>query len=620
MSARVSFVALLIAVVATTSAAQDRRIQRADSGGRRLALVVGNNTYASVPLVNAVNDARAVDAAMRDIGFESTLVTNATLEAMDRAVDAFVARVQPGDVALFYYSGHGVQVGGQNYLIPVDFKGGDAVALRRRTASVTELQERLQLQGAKVRILILDACRDNPFAGTRSASQGLAGYNAEGALIAYATAEGKTASDNASGTNGLFTTHFLKALKTPGLPVSELFRQIRQSVRDASNGQQFPWVSDGLIGDFSFVPARDSRPSTAPATSSSSTPSVPASRAAAVGAAVEDAVKSCYSGDTARFRLLDLQQHGNQIAAMRIAESYWYGSCGFPRDRVKSRSMTSSGLSELEAFAAQGIAEAQFLLGRIYEAGRAKEHDVVQAAYWYEKAAEQGHGDSLVRLGFFLRVGIGIKKDEARALGLMQRAASLNQPEAFSLLGSWATDIPDALDWYKKAFDRGYVEAYVRLGGRYLYGFSPFPKDGVEARRWFDKVIATAPGSLAAADAMHSIGRLYATGNGVAASDTDAFTWFNKAAAAGDILSMVEVGDCYRDGRGTTRNDAVAFNWYRQAADLDSVAAMSKLGMMLAQGRGAPTNEAGAIEWWQKAARLGSKDAQTELTKRGKSW
>jgi caspase domain-containing protein/PDZ domain-containing protein len=265
----------LLALVTITCAsiglpAQDRRLARPDgSAGRRLALVVGNNSYPSVPLVNAVNDARAVDAALRSIGFVTELVSNATLEAMDRAVEGFVSRIQPGDVALVYYSGHGVQVAGENYLIPIDFRGTDTTSLRRRTTSVSELQERLQERGARVRILILDACRDNPYSGTRSGTGGLAAYQAEGALIAYATAAGKTASDNAAGANGLFTAHLLKLLATPGVSISELFRGVREAVSTSSNGRQVPWVSDGLIGNFALVPGA------VPAPPSSAAPAVP---------------------------------------------------------------------------------------------------------------------------------------------------------------------------------------------------------------------------------------------------------------------------------------------------------------------------------------------------------
>jgi hypothetical protein len=251
---------VLLTHVPTAASRQDRKIQRVGTEGRRLALVVGNNRYEAAPLVNAVNDARAVSAALESIGFAATLLTDGTLESMDRTVETFVGGVQPGDVALLYYSGHGVQISGENYLLPIDFRGADEVSLRRRSISVSEVEERLAQRGARVRILILDACRDNPFRGTRSGVHGLAQYAAEGALIAYATAPGSTASDNAAASNGLFTTHLLTALRTPGLTATELFRTIREQVRSASGGRQVPWLADGLIGDFVFVVSPNVQP------------------------------------------------------------------------------------------------------------------------------------------------------------------------------------------------------------------------------------------------------------------------------------------------------------------------------------------------------------------------
>jgi TonB family protein len=251
-------VALSVVVAAWCSAwppaarAQDRRLGRTDGAERRVALVIGNDTYAGAALSNAVNDARTVTSALRQLNFAVETTENASAEALARAIDGFVGRVQPGDVAIFYYSGHGVQVDGVNYLIPIDFTGGDAVALKFRTVSVSEIDERLERRGARVRILILDACRDNPFRGTRSGSGGLAAYTAEGALIAYATGAGATASDNAGAANGLFTSYFVDALKKPGITATELFRWVRLQVREKSGGRQVPWLHDGLVGEFVF--------------------------------------------------------------------------------------------------------------------------------------------------------------------------------------------------------------------------------------------------------------------------------------------------------------------------------------------------------------------------------
>jgi mannose-6-phosphate isomerase-like protein (cupin superfamily) len=231
--------------------------------GRRLALVIGNDAYPRASLVNSVNDARAMARVLHDVGFIVTEAVNVGGEAMERAVDDFIGRVDSGDIALFYYSGHGAQVSGENYLVPVDYQGADEVALKRRSMALTDVDERLQQRGARVRIHIIDACRDNPYRGTRSGHKGLAAVQAQGALVAFATAPGTTASDNAKGANGLFTEHLLAALRVPGLGASELFRRVRQGVLQASDGKQFPWLSDGLVGEFVFRAAPTPPPTAA---------------------------------------------------------------------------------------------------------------------------------------------------------------------------------------------------------------------------------------------------------------------------------------------------------------------------------------------------------------------
>jgi uncharacterized caspase-like protein len=231
--------------------AHERRLTLAGAAGeRRLAYVVGNDAYAGAPLRNAVADARTMAATLREVGFEVLEATNVDLVALERGVDQFVARLQPGDVALFFYAGHGVQIEGENYLSPVDFRGGDEVDLKYRGYSATRVHEKLAK--ARVRVIVLDACRDNPFRTTRSGRGGLAELSARGSLIAFATGPGSTASDNPNAANGLFTSRLAEALKEPGLTATEVFRRVRAEVNEASGGRQFPWVSDGLIGDFVF--------------------------------------------------------------------------------------------------------------------------------------------------------------------------------------------------------------------------------------------------------------------------------------------------------------------------------------------------------------------------------
>jgi formylglycine-generating enzyme required for sulfatase activity len=221
---------------------------------KRVALVIGNGAYRSAPLRNPVNDARGMAQVLREAGFEVLLVENQDLKGLKTAIVEFGDRLAPGGIGLFYYAGHGLQVRGKSYLIPTDaqikserFVDVEAVDLTSVVAQMEEAKTRLNL-------VILDACRDNPFRSVwRSATRGLAEVVAPaGTLIAYATAPGSLASDG-EGANSIYTGELLKAMRLPSLKVEEVFKRVRQEVARRTNGQQVPWESSSLIGDFMFV-------------------------------------------------------------------------------------------------------------------------------------------------------------------------------------------------------------------------------------------------------------------------------------------------------------------------------------------------------------------------------
>ena len=263
-SRRYKTLALLFAIfsAAQQTRAQDRRIQRTGGGevGRH-ALVVGNDVYQRSPLVNAINDARAMESTLTGMGFSVETVTDADYPTFDRAIDLFVERIAGGDVALFYYAGHGVQVDGENYLIPVDFERASASKVKYRTLPANLIRERMERSGARLSILILDACRDNPFSGSRSVGTGLAQMETGiGTFIAFSTAPGRTATDSPSAANGLFTRHLIATLEAPGLSIDEVFNEVRRKVYQDSDGRQIPWTASSLIGSFTFRPVPEAPP------------------------------------------------------------------------------------------------------------------------------------------------------------------------------------------------------------------------------------------------------------------------------------------------------------------------------------------------------------------------
>lgn len=265
--------------VAASAAAQQRDLRVEIAPARRVALVVGNNAYQHAPaLHNAANDARDLAAALEEVDFEVEALIDADLRTLEGAINRFVAAIEPGDVALFHYSGHGIVVDGENYLIPVDFRLTDEASVRYDAYSASKLHDRLAGAGSKLSIVTLDACRNNGFESARSNSGGLAGMNAaEGAFIAFATGPGMTADDNLDGRNGLFTGELIEALGQPGLSLDEVFNQVRQGVYEASGRKQLPWSSSSVIGGFYFrTPDKTTQPVSVTAGGS---PEVPADQA-----------------------------------------------------------------------------------------------------------------------------------------------------------------------------------------------------------------------------------------------------------------------------------------------------------------------------------------------------
>jgi Skp family chaperone for outer membrane proteins len=250
-------VAVAVWSLASSLSAQTRGVGlaelRADSG-RRLALVIGNEAYPASPLRNPGNDARAMKASLTEAGFQTDLVLNASMKEMQTAIDAFVSKIHTGDVALFFYAGHGIQIVGENFLVPIDFQARDEADARYTAYSASRILDRMTATGARMKVLILDACRTNPFRMSRGAGSGLAAMasSARGSLIAFAAGPGGTADDNATGTNGLFTSELIKALKEPGLGIEQVFSRVRVAVDDRSGGRQTPWTNSSLIGEFYF--------------------------------------------------------------------------------------------------------------------------------------------------------------------------------------------------------------------------------------------------------------------------------------------------------------------------------------------------------------------------------
>ena len=258
---RVLLFAALASFLFPLSARADRAMTVVDndpSAGtkRRIALVIGNSNYKSSPLRNPINDAEDMAGTLKRLGFVVSLGKDMTRKEMRGAIREFGNDLKLGGVGLFYYAGHGMQVRGRNFLIPIgaDINADDEV--QDEAVDAGSVLRKMESAGNDMNMVFLDACRDNPFARSfRSASKGLALMDApSGSLLVYATAPGDVAADG-DGRNGIFTKNLLAKMETPKLEIGQLLRQVRVNVREETNDKQTPWESSSLEGSFYFVSA-----------------------------------------------------------------------------------------------------------------------------------------------------------------------------------------------------------------------------------------------------------------------------------------------------------------------------------------------------------------------------
>jgi uncharacterized caspase-like protein len=238
---------------------------------RKTALVIGNAAYKVGPLKNPVNDAQAIAAQLRTLGFDVMQRENLGLRDMIETFRQFSMAARTSTVRLVYYAGHGVQVKGRNYLLPVDTEIRGEDEMPAKSADLNELLDRLAAIKQGINIFILDACRNNPFSGTEVvgpdgrrlkfrglAKPGLAAVEAPlGSMVAFATAPGGVALDNPSERNSLYTKHLLAMMQAPGLPIELVFKEVRLGVARETGRAQVPWESSSLTGDFCFRQGAD---------------------------------------------------------------------------------------------------------------------------------------------------------------------------------------------------------------------------------------------------------------------------------------------------------------------------------------------------------------------------
>lgn len=604
---------------------------------RRLALVIGNDNYQfTEKLANAGHDADAMAQALQAAGFTVTRHRDLTRDALFKAVDAFALSVAKDDEVAVFYSGHGVQIDAAPFLLPVDIQADSARQVTRDALALDSLVA--DLSKARYTLVVVDACRNNPFAarGLRSlgAERGLQPIEPpEGTAILLSAGRGQTALDTLgpkdTERNGVFTRELLRAMKTPGLQVRDLLLQVRDAVEQRAatvSHKQRPALIDESRGQFYFHPPAASAPA-------------PASTTAAVSEALVIEIaywNSVQEQGGAQELQLYLRRYPNgrfaDLAQARLARltSVAAAPAAAPvAGASAAQPLTppdAEGDKEARRFrqlAQKGNASAMAQLGRLYQLGRrGLPRDAVQAVYWYRKGAEAGNGNAMAGLGYMYETGAGgLPRDAAQALDWYRQGAALGDGRAMNNLGaayvSGQVGVPRddaaAVEWYRRAAEAGYALGMANLGSMYQAGRGGLPKDAVQAVAWYRRGASAGEGR-----AMAYLGAAHASGiGGLARDDVEAVAWYRKAIEAGASRGMASLGFMYENGRGgLPKDEAQALAWFRKGAEAGDSLAMSHLGRLYARGgAGLPKDEARAREWYERAAALGSDSARAALVK-----
>ncbi len=388
----------------------------------RVALVIGMSNYENVTkLKNTINDADRIAQKLQDVGFNVTLATDKTQSELLDIMQTFSFQAETADLALVYYAGHGVEVQGINYLVPVDAKVTVAADITRVGISLNKILETVD-SARKMRVVILDSCRNNPFVGIEgfggtgdtslsgntadpnAPPQGLAPVNPElGTLVAYAARAGQVALDGLGG-NSPYATALIDAFGRPDVEIGLMFRQVRDEVLKATGNLQEPYQYGSLSGTPFYLAG----------TSEGSID---------IAAEADPKVAWANIKPDQEQQMRAMADSGDNRAMLGLA---------YIRLNPDQPSYNpEEAVQFLTRAADAGAADAQYELAKLYEKGLGVAADPAKALDLYEKSAAQDFPDAVNDMGFiYYQGGLGLGADPAKALTYFARAADLRQPEA----------------------------------------------------------------------------------------------------------------------------------------------------------------------------------------------
>ena len=557
----------------------------------RVALIVGVSDYDKVPaLANPAKDARLVQQTLQKLGFTVTVLNNPNRIQLLEGLGAFEEASKGADAAVVYFAGHGAMIDGVNYLLPKDAVSSSKSALTGTSVESARLGQ--ALVGAKtVRLVILDACRNNPVASRSlgGATRGLVRETSSSSVqvvTLMAAGPGEVAQDGAAA-NSPFATALTQGLTRPGMTVGELPSYVQAEVARITENEQTPDLQ-GIWPNvhWTFDPNGPPKTALASAGGAADVTKIRWEKDQVFWQTIKD------SDDPADFKAyMDAQDRGEitgsfrRLAQNRIRTMEKAGPGSF---QVATRSAQAGQplvVSARESFArgdyraaardwtaaaGQGNGAAMYNLGVMSLTGKGAARDVAGAAKWFKASAEAGHSGGMVNWGLCLLNGFGTAKDERGGFQQLQRAADKGSPGAMGMV----------------------AEAYLRGRG--------VPTDPRQGAGWLQKAVDAGDGPSIA-----QLADLYERGEGVAADTRRAFNLYERAAVSGDAEAMVRLGYAYEDGQAVRRDDVQAATWYQRAAEAGNSEGMSSLAVMLENGAGLTQDYGRAAEYYKLAANAG---------------
>ncbi|MCQ4632118.1 SEL1-like repeat protein [Shinella sp. CPCC 100929] len=630
---------------------------------KRVALLIGNQKYEeTAQLNNPANDVELMRASFEAAGFDSVkTVLDLDRGAMVKALREFEDESADADMAVVYYSGHAMEMNGVNYLIPVDAALKSDRDVEDESVAIDRVQR--SLEGAKkLKLFILDACRNNPFSqsmtrsiGTRAVTRGLARVEPESAdtLIAFASKAGTVALDG-EGKNSPFATALSKYLTEPGLDVRIALGKVRDEVVEATNREQEPFVYGSLGGAQIFLNIKEVNINV---TNSGNTQEVSPNGQSEAAAdwqnirdlADEDLIAAFIAkhGKDPVYKMLAEKklaslQEATQNDGQDAASIAWDALKESTDAAALQRFIERYPDSTHRASAEQLIAALEPKKGLSVELSTSKETPASRDCFLLAGEPQSLPG--------FMGVNF-LKIDAKRALSACAQAVNENPSDGMlvNLLGrahdsdrnyvearrnyekaielgnmyaltnlAWFSvygtdgpiDVPKGLSMFEKASIAGNSYAQASLGWLYREGYGGTRQDYNEAVKWYQQ-----SANQGYANAMATMGWFYREGLGVSQDYVQSLTWYRKAADAGDANAMSSLGWAYQNGLGTAQDYAEAKVWYEKAANIGDSYSMASLAWLYDVGNGVKQDYVEARYWYEKAANAGSAYAMGNLSR-----